>query len=265
MIFTILGADGFIGKHLRKFLLAAGHQVFTPRKGETERDVSLGHVIYSIGLTSDFRSRPFDTVRAHVSVLSDHLEHCSFDSFLYLSSTRVYSASIETAEDSPLQVSPVDPSDLYNISKLMGESLCLRLERPEIRVARLSNIVGPGDGSSGNFVSTICREAKAGHVILRTALSSEKDYLGVQDAVRAIEAVARSGESRIYNIASGRQTTNASWVDALSAQTGCKVSVASSAPVVKFPPIQIARITSEFGFACEDPVSMLPLILKDTL
>ena len=40
---------------------------------------------------------PFDTIRAHVSVLSEVLEHAEFESLLYLSSTRVYGRSRTTS------------------------------------------------------------------------------------------------------------------------------------------------------------------------
>jgi len=79
MKFTVLGAGGFIGSHLLAHLRQAGHDCFAPARGDaTLFAEELGHVIYCIGLTADFRSRPFDTVRAHVCLLADVLEKAPF-------------------------------------------------------------------------------------------------------------------------------------------------------------------------------------------
>src|SRR5688572_20741048 len=119
---TVLGASGFIGGHLVTKLRESGCDVFTP---EREADLSgkrLGHVVYCIGLTADFRSRPLDTVTAHVCRLVEVMRDCDFESLLYLSSTRLYKGDSKIAqEDDPFQVAPLDPDDLYNVSKLMGE------------------------------------------------------------------------------------------------------------------------------------------------
>ena len=95
MKFTILGANGFIGSNLVKFLKTKNCEIFTPNISEITSE-NLGHVIYCIGITSDFRERPFDTVNSHVSLLNDFLKNHNFESFLYLSSTRVYMNSLST-------------------------------------------------------------------------------------------------------------------------------------------------------------------------
>ena len=58
-----------------------------------------GHVIDCIGLTGDFRTRLLDTAEAHVSLVARCLAELCFDSFLLLSSTRVYTRASATHED----------------------------------------------------------------------------------------------------------------------------------------------------------------------
>src|SRR3989442_14364126 len=102
--FTVVGGRGFIGGHLVRHLQSLGHTCQVPARGE--RPAEPAHVIYAAGLTGDFRQKPFETVRAHVSDLVALLHHGSFDSFLYLSSTRVYAGQERTEEETSVLVNP---------------------------------------------------------------------------------------------------------------------------------------------------------------
>lgn len=245
---TVLGGRGYIGQNLVRLLEAEGYEVWVPERDDRRIfEKPLGHVFYCIGLTADFRSRPFDTVRAHVAVLAEILEKAAFGSLLYLSSTRVYARSESTAEEDALPVLSADPSDLYNISKLMGESLCLTSGRAGVRIARLSNVVGPSMGSD-NLIGHLVKEARAGNIRLRTHPASAKDYIFIDDAVRMLRRIAMDGRERIYNVASGEQMEHRQWLTALSGLTGCAVEADESAPFQSFPVIDVGRMKREFGF-----------------
>ena len=246
--FTVLGASGYIGSRLVSHLRAQGHTVWAPSRGDTQVFMRpLGHVLYCVGLTADFRSRPFDTVDAHVGLLAEVLRRAQFESLLYLSSTRVYVGASRTAEDAPLTVFPGDPSYLYNLSKLMGESLCHASGRGGVRVARLSNVVGPGmDARSGNLVADIQRQAQQGLLVLRSHPASAKDYLHIDDVVHWLPSIALAGQANTYNVASGIQTTHGQWIEWLSARHPCRVEVIDDAPLQSFAPIEVARLQTEF-------------------
>ena len=249
--FTVLGASGYIGSRLAARLQALGHGVGTPGRNASELfSRPLGHVVYCIGLTADFRTRPFDTVDAHVSLLADVLRRAQFESLLYLSSTRVYMGAAATHEDAPLTVWPSDPSYLYNLSKLTGESLCHASGRAGVRVARLSNVVGPGmDACSGNFVAALVQEARSGKILLRSDRESAKDYLHVEDAADWLIRIALAGRAATYNVASGLQTRHVQWAQWLMDRTGCGLEVQSEAPLHAWPPIDIGRLAAEFNVA----------------
>ena len=139
---TLIGGHGFIGSHLLEELKKTHWDVLVSEKNDPRLlTEELGHVFYCAGLTADFRQRPFDTVHAHVSDVASILQKSAFKSLTYLSSTRVYSGAISTKEDAVLQVNPTDANDLYNLSKLMGESICLQSGK-NVRVVRLSNVYG---------------------------------------------------------------------------------------------------------------------------
>lgn len=256
---TVFGGRGFVGRHLVCYLESLGCSVRVPDRGElSSPDQSLGHVFYCIGLTSDFRSRPFDTVRAHVTVLSDILENGDYESFLYLSSTRIYGRSLKTSEDDILSVSTEDPSDLYNLSKLLGESLCLASKKSQVRVARLSNVVGSGMGSD-NFLGSLLKEANSGLIRLETNPESTKDYIFVDDVVRLLWLIANNGQKRIYNVASGSQVTHREWLSILRTFTDCHVETNNKAPFQSFPAIDVQRVKREFEY---HPTSVLDVFLK---
>jgi nucleoside-diphosphate-sugar epimerase len=248
--FTVLGARGFIGSQLVAHLEALGATCRTPaREDRSAWEAGLGHVICCAGITADFRSRLFDTVRAHVSLPLEVLERARFDSFLYLSSTRVYGHLDRACETATLRVDPSNPDGIYDVSKLMGEALCLATDARTVRVARLSNVYGP-DWASSNFLPSLVRDAvDRGRIVLRTALGSAKDYVSVDDVVRLLPQIALSGRHRVYNVASGVNTPHSVLVERLAGLTGSSVSVEAGAPIVRSPVIEVDRIRAEFPFA----------------
>ncbi len=250
MRYTVLGASGFIGSHLAAHLARLGHDCLTPGRGDPALYTEpLGHVVYAVGVTADFRSRPFDTVRAHVCLLAEVLERARFDSLLYLSSTRVYGRAASTAEDAVLGADPANADELYNLSKMTGESLCLASGRPEVRVARLSNVYGAADRSD-NFLPSILRDAVGqGRVALRTTLDSAKDYVSIEDVVAVLPRIAAEGRHRLYNVAAGANVSNGALAQGLSRLCGCAVEVAPDARRVVFPPIDTRRLCGEFAFS----------------
>jgi nucleoside-diphosphate-sugar epimerase len=255
MKFTVLGSKGFIGSHIVKYLKEQNIDYFTPEiRKQSLFEGSLGHVIYAIGITADFREKPFDTVDAHVCNLKNFFKQAKFDSFMYLSSTRVYSESYSTNEDDPLTVKPLQTDNLYNISKIMGESLCMTLNNPNVRVVRLSNVFGTNFHSS-NFLFSIIRDAvEKNKVILNTTFESEKDYVYIDDVIKVLPEISLKGKHRIYNVASGQNTKVKDIIRVLSNITNCTVEQSNKAINHFFPLININRIKSEFSF---NPISLL--------
>lgn len=264
MKFTIFGATGVVGSHLRNFLLQRGFEVYAPRRGDLSlQNRNLGHVIYCIGVTADFRRKPFETVSAHISVLSELLSHASFDSFLYLSSTRVYLGAKSTDELADCNVNVNRQDDFYNLTKLTGESLCLVSGRNNVRIARLSNVFN-ADKSSMNFLSEIVNAAiTQKRLTLHTSLDSSKDYILMDDALMLLTQIALSGQKSLYNVASGLNITNRILAEQLIQITGCELHIDIDAPTILFPPISVARISEEFFHPTRRVMDELPKIIFD--
>jgi nucleoside-diphosphate-sugar epimerase len=256
MSFTVLGGSGFIGSHLVAHLRSVGHECrVLGRDYSSELDMPLGHVIYCVGVTGDFRWRPLETVSAHVCHLIALLERGRFDSITYLSSTRVYST--QTSPVSALTVDPCNPDHLYNISKLMGESTCLT-RHLHSKVVRVSNVYGM-ELQSHNFLASIVRSAvQHGRVNLQTTMESARDYVGIDDVVRMLPEIAVRGRRRVYNLAFGTNRTTAELMEALKRETGCIVEVAPDAATIRYPDIDIVDLRQEIGFRPKDVLEALP-------
>ena len=273
MKYTVLGATGFIGSHVAALARSLGHEVVCPGRDDNLDGQHLGHAIYSIGITADFRRRPHDTVTAHVTKLQEVLTRTSFDSLVYLSSTRVYARCASpdelserasswpgVSEETAIPVMPTDFSDLYNLSKLMGESIALA-SSPRVRVARLANVVGP-DFDSDNFILSVIRDCvRNGRVELKTALDSAKDYVAVEDVAALLLQLGPAGSHSVYNVASGVNTTHGEIVRALTQLTGATVSVAETSPTITFPRIDIRRAATEFHFTPRLVGGLLPALV----
>ena len=255
---TVLGASGFIGSRLVKRLEALGHEHQAVRRDDPMPTAPLGHVVYCIGLTADFRSRTFDTVEAHVCKLLEVLRRGDFESLLYLSSTRLYGASDSTLEEAAIRVSP---RDVYNASKITGESLVLNCGRPG-RVVRISNVYGD-DFSSNNFLSTIINDAIMKHqILLQTSAESAKDYISVDNVIDGLIAIATTGKERIYNLASGVNVSNGELTERLRRLTGCTVEYSQPAPLVSFSPINIDRLRAEFDLQTSSVLDDMPQLIE---
>jgi nucleoside-diphosphate-sugar epimerase len=251
--YTIFGANGFIGSAIAERLSDAGHAVRRVTRGAwPERGADLGHVIFTIGMTADFRTRLVETVESQVVRLHEALTWYRYDSFLSLSSARVYAGASGTAEETPLVVRPTDPDHVYNIAKLAGESLCLAIDNPAVRVVRLSNVYGAAD-TSNLFLTAVLREAVAKRAVeIGQSPDSSKDYIAVEDAARLIISISRHGQRRLYNVAHGSNLTHRQIADVL-AERGVKVSFRPGGAQVTVPPIDTSRLDQEFGGGREAP------------
>ena len=265
MRFTVYGSSGFIGGALTAHLRAEGHDVATPARHERPTG-ELGHVVYAIGLTGDFRSRPLDTVDAHVTALADRIRDARFDSWLYLSSTRVYSGiAASTVSEETVPLARVDSDGIYDLSKLLGEAICASRPEPTVRVARVSNVYGPG-AHSDTFLGMLLADVAAGRdITVGEAPDSSKDYVAVDDLCRMLTSVATAGRHRLYNLASGQPVSHGEIAEVIRARTGLGVAFAPGGPTRTFPTIDVTRVRSETGLHPARLTDRLPDMLAEVV
>lgn len=247
MKFTVLGGNGFIGSHLTNHLKSKGYETEVPSRDISLLDgKNLGKVIYAIGLTGNFRKEPYKTIEAHVSLLSHIMQNTKFDSLTYLSSTRIYGGlELEQVdEDTKLKVIP-NADSLYDLSKMLGEALCLQSNNPEIKVVRLSNVYGQGMSLSTFLGSVILDAKKNKKVSINESPNSCKDYISVQDAVEMIEKITISGKNKVYNVASGMNINHLDLANKFKS-LGYELNFTENSPTRRFPQISIKKFQQEF-------------------
>lgn len=263
--FTVFGSGGYVGSNLLLYLRRAGHEVQGITRETWPVDgAKLGHVIFTIGMTADFRGKPLETFDTQVIRLHEVLSRYRFSSLLYVSSTRIYYGADDAFERSNILICPSDPDQTYNIAKLAGESLCLGIDRPTIRVVRLSNVFG-GINQSPSFLRSILNEAAlSGHVRFKTAPNSAKDYVHIDDVCRRLLEVSLFGSNRLYNLAAGSNITHAE-IASILGSAGVSSSFEQGAVARIFPVVTTSRADLEFG-SLDRPFSMtFGEVLKSSL
>ena len=265
---TVLGSGGWIGSVLANSLMQNGHDVTCVNRSSfptwLASSVPQGYVIFTIGLTSDFRKYPHATVESHVDILSKVIQRPGITNLLFLSSTRVYSRSTHASESLPLTTLPSDPTDLYNLSKMLGESLILQDSRPGLKVVRLSNVVGPGQPIN-TFLGSIIHEAKhTGSITIQQPANFAKDYVSLDDVVRLLPEIAMKGQRRLYNLGSGSNTQHSRIAETLQ-HLGVTVRFTSQHLTDQvFPPLNISRLLKEFSPPGQAPShNLLNCLLND--
>lgn len=261
---TILGASGFIGSHIVKLLQKDRAEFYAPARNEDLNTNNLGDIIYCIGLTADFRSKPFETVEAHVCKLLDILKNNVFNSLTYLSSARVYinCKEKEVNENSIIPVNPHEPEDLYTLTKLTGERICLSSGK-KVKIARISNVYG-NDNTSENFLTDVIKRILLEQAVSFNVLpSSAKDYISVNDVASLLIKIAAFGKSLMYNIASGLNTSNAEIITELKKQLHFDVSVQAGSKAVVFPLINIDKIKQEFSYTPGNITTFIPHLINN--
>lgn len=253
---TIFGGDGFIGSHLRARLRGDGWECrVVSRTDAVPRGSDLGAVFYCAGLTADYAERAFDTVRAHTCRLAEVLEHCRFDRLVYLSSTRLYDSQSGpiALESAPLHLDPANPRHFYDLSKALGESLCRVAGAGRACVARLSCVFNDQHDADG-FLPALLRQALAhpsandSPLLVDSSAAYARDYVWMDDVLRALLRIADGGEHLVYNVASGENLCNRDLFAAL-AQSLDIVIVPRRHDVPQPPPrICIDRMRQEFGW-----------------
>lgn len=249
MRFTVFGGSGFIGSNLSHYLKQNGHEVFLPsHHDDIDKLGNLGNVIYAIGLTGNFRAEPYRTIDAHVTKLSRLIQKCNYDSWLYLSSTHIYKNSENTSENSRI-IFEHNSESLYTSSKLLGEALCLSINNPFVRVARLSNVLGLGQSKHTFFGSLIADMNSGKDIYIRDHPSSLKDYIILEDVLWLLKRIVTYGKERIYNVASGVSFSHQEIANAIESSAGLTVKFNDTGKINSFQKIDISRINDEFGFS----------------
>ena len=237
----VLGAGGFVGRHLCARLRADGWEVVgTVRPGSTGGvpvDLTDAAALAATVRAADpdvafhlaaGRSRATATERAATAAVNTtsglHLvealgERCR-------AVVRLGSSTEYAAVDGPMPESaPLAPRGFFGATKAAGSLLLLAAAQERgVRAAvlRAFQVYGPGD-HAGRLVPTVLRAARDGTVLPLTAPGSRRDWVFVDDVVEACVRAAEADElpsGTVLNVGTGRHTANEELVAAAERATG---------------------------------------------
>jgi nucleoside-diphosphate-sugar epimerase len=242
----VTGAGGFVGAHLCRRLLQEGAQVWgTVRPGRPAPDgvqvlpvdlvdgVAIAEAVHRAAPDVAFhlaaaRARASATERLSTCLVNAvsgvHLVEALPDSCRAV--VRLGSSTEYAASDVPMDEStPLRPRGFFGAGKAAG-SLLLAAAAGErgLRsvVLRAFQVYGPGD-HPGRLVPTVLRAAADGTVLALTEPGSRRDWVHVDDVVRACLLAAAADDlapGQVLNIGTGVQTANEELVALASQVTG---------------------------------------------
>lgn len=262
-LFTIIGANGFIGNNIANYLEMNGYRVQRINRDlKVLANNKLGNVIYCSGY-GDCKSNPNNVVNANVTFLQEVLSKFEYERFLYISSTRVYLDSDDSREDDDLIIRKTDTRKLFNLTKLVSETLLNAYDN--VVILRLSNVYGNAF-KSDLFLPSIVRDAvKHGVMNIYTSKSYNKDYINVNDVCNLVCDMFDKTELdyNVYNVAAGINVTSEKIVKTIEERLQVNVNWHNITSEDKFPVINIERLQKEFNFKPSDVLKDLELMIHD--
>ena len=157
--FTVFGHSGFLGKNVVNYLIKNGFKYFLPPRNKYKFKKNLNNVIFCIGSDNVFNN-PINAINANLKILIEVIENNRFDSFLFISSTRIYLGSKKTREIDEININPNNPTYLFNLLKLASENYCLSKKNKNIKIVRLSNLYGEYFKDQIYLLPTLLRNIK---------------------------------------------------------------------------------------------------------
>lgn len=267
MHFTVIGAGGFIGDELSKFLEKKNIEVRRIfRNTLIPKDVDLGVVIYCAGY-GDCKKDPSNVIDANVNLLKEIVYNYNYKRLIYISSARLYLGNTASNEESDLEILNSDNRKLFNLTKLCAEEICLSSNKDNI-VLRISNVYGKAI-KSPLFLPSIIRDAIINRLVnMYVTPEYEKDYVYVGDVSDAIFQISNKPDVKykVYNLASGVNTKASDIAQVIENKTGSDIKWHSVVAEDFFPLTDVSRIKEEIKWnprnVLDDVSEMIDLFEK---
>jgi UDP-glucose 4-epimerase len=216
----ITGGDGYLGRNIVESLknhkdisdivIASrkqGNDITSPQSMlDATKGVDIVFHMAADPLVTSCEKNPEKAFRTNVYGTRNVLEACKENGvkwLLFPSSVHVYGELRNLPVD---EEHPLNPTNVYGITKLLGEELCQIYRRYfPITVMRFFNIYGPGQEK--RVIPDFIEKARSGKIDVLGDGRQTVDFIHIDDAVLACMAAMDKMDSGIYNVASGREVS----------------------------------------------------------
>ena len=244
----LIGANGFLGRHVHEVLTADGWQVQpTSRTGHVRVDLSPGGAAPLAGVLTAYRpdavvncagavtGDPAELIAANTTgpavLVRAMLDHAPDARLVHLGSAAEYGVSVPGTPVTEAQLPR--PVGLYGVSKLAGTQAVElgRVAGLDAVVLRVFNPVGPGAPPSSLPGRLVAEFVDAGERVELGPLGAVRDFVDARDVARAVLAAidAPAVAAPVLNVASGRGVPVRTLVDTLAGIAGFAGTITESA------------------------------------
>lgn len=261
----ITGSSGFIGSNLKRELLKKNLEII--EFNDTDGDIAdnlpdfenIQHVFHLAGKTfvPDSWKYPKEFMRVNIGGTHNVLEFCSKH---HAGLTYISSYVYGIPENLPVSEShPVSPSNPYAESKIKAEQLCFAYAEKKlfpIKIIRPFNVYGKKQPSHFLIPAIIKQVMDPSLSEIRLQdLTPKRDYVFMDDFIRALILLFEKGSPGVYNIGSGYSLSVKEIVDTILKISGKSKKVISTGEIRKneIPDVvaDITKIRNETGWVPE--------------
>lgn len=260
--YIVYGGNGYIGSNIISYLKSKDCRVLIPKKNEFPQ--KKGIIIYCVG-SDDWYGDPlknFNSNFVHLYKLIKNLR--SFESLVFLSSTRVYLDLSQKIVNEKQNLTLKSSSRFtFNLQKLMCENFLLK-QNKNIKIIRLSNVYGKNTLQK-TFLPTLIRESvKFKKINVGLNVNSCKDYIYIDDAIKSILNLANKKNAKgIFNLAYGKNFKVKDIIKILKKETGCKINYFNVNNLEKYPKISIHKLKNTIDFSAKvNLIKILPKLVE---
>jgi uncharacterized protein YbjT (DUF2867 family) len=197
----ITGATGFLGQHLARALVAAGHQVIAAARDPAQVPKGLAHRVVPADFTRDLSAHDWlprlvgvDVVVNTVGVLREAGEQ-SFERLHLRAPQALFEASVHAGVRRVVQISALGADagarSAYHLSKKAADDFLMRLPLAPV-VVQPSLVYGPG-GASAHLFNLL---ASLPLIPLPGRGEPQVQPIHIDDAVQAIVALVQAHDTR---------------------------------------------------------------------
>lgn len=247
----VTGAEGFLGANLCRELIAQGHEVTGTSLNRTKHTsldalgvncrIEYGDVtdpafvdrvinsseadwVFHLAAVSIVRianALPARTLQTNIMGTVNVLDACkrmNVKRVLVASSDKAYGDHIGLPY---IETMDLRPTGAYEVSKACADHIGILYGATVVRCA---NLYGPADLNWSRMIPNSCRRALKGESpqIYGDAVNDKREWIYIQDAIKAYIHLAQNGQPGAYNVGSNCQLSPMQIGKMIAELTGCK-------------------------------------------